>query len=327
MNEEMGKQCLLHNFKGINDIIQAVTNNSVNEYIKNRGPYVPPEHVITLSVSNMKSFPLHIPRNNPTWLISSDPMVAQLLSSAGLNRDLFSNIIREKLTDDNIYGWDELSNNEQDRMTFTMVQAISIEANRDSRAGKNVFYATHKFHNKRPRHDFVMVNMEDESQPAQVLCFLKMTNFDNSICEFYAIVRYLKLCPRQHQPNLCLNCPFTIYEWEVAAHIGRGRRRTLDPVIQMIDVSTILTPAYITPVHETTLLYPTCRNWKTTDKFWYMPTTFTDRAGWDDEDDNEENLDEEVNPDYNDVNIHIPIPGTIIATNDNSSDSDDSDDD
>ena len=93
----------------------------------------------------------------------------------------------------------------------------------------------------------------------------------------------------------------------------------------MIDVSTIITPAYITPVHETTLLYPTSRNWKTTDRFWYMPITFTDRAGWDDEDDDED-LDQEVNPDNNDVNIHIPIPGTI-ATNSDSSDSEDNIDD
>ena len=126
MNEEMSKQCLLHNFKGINDIIQAVTTNSVDEYIKKRGPYVPPDNVIPLSVSNMKTFPLQVSVNNINWLISTDHTVLRLLDSAGLNTELFSATIREKLTDDNIYGWDELSNNDHDKKTLTLVQARLI---------------------------------------------------------------------------------------------------------------------------------------------------------------------------------------------------------
>ena len=50
----------------------------------------------------------------------------------------------------------------------------------------------------------------------------------------------------------------------------------------MIDVATIVSPAFVHPVFCEHSPLPTCRypDWK--DRFWYMERRYTDCAGWDD---------------------------------------------
>ena len=62
----------------------------------------------------------------------------------------FTRAIREKLQEDDVMGFNVLSR-EQQRSCLEIVQGVSINANKDSRAGEIIIYATPKFRMKRPR--------------------------------------------------------------------------------------------------------------------------------------------------------------------------------
>ena len=53
---------------------------------------------------------------------------------------------------------------------------------------------------------------------------------------------------------------------------------------QFIDVSTIISPAFFTPVFHITHATPVCSHPNIVDRFWYISKKYCDRAGWDDVD-------------------------------------------
>ncbi len=104
-----------------------------------------------------------------------------------------------------------------------------------------------------------------------------LLNHNNEAITYYAVVRYLK--PSKNQPHPNIECPFTMYDWEYN-HIGRGHTRPT-VLIQMINVESIASVAFITPVMSTKRNSPDYNNPLQSDLFWYMDRKFCDRAGWD----------------------------------------------
>ena len=302
MNEEMAKQSMLLNHNNMNEFVHAVTTGNMNRYIKERGPYVAPEFVEIKAISNLMGYPLRVDLADNRFR-STEDHYERLLTSTRVTNEELSNVVRGQF---GIEGWALLSRN-PDPVTLRVVQAVSIEGNEESRLGKVIIYATHKFQNTRPRHDFVIVQQaEGENQPAQLCVLLELSNADQTEVQYFAYVRYLLQVEAREETPARYQCPFPVFRWELGAYEqGRGRnRRTRSTVTQLIDVSSIVSPAFMTPVYHLNRNTPVSSKPEQTDRFWYICRQYCDRAGWDDV--NMVDVDQPIAPEVDEVVINIP---------------------
>jgi len=162
-----------------------------------------------------------------------------------------------------------------------LLGGISIEGNIESKFPKVHIYATNSYglKNHVKRYDFVMIQQEDGKQPGQVLALIELSDYQKESILYFAIVRYLK--PSRHQPIASIECPFVIHDWEYHPHSKYGRRRQT-VIVQMINVESIISPAFITPVFKKDSPSIDVNNPLESDLFWNMDVQFTDRAEWDD---------------------------------------------
>jgi hypothetical protein len=135
--------------------------------------------------------------------------------------------------------------------------------------------------NKRPRFDFVTVQITDGVQLAQLCCFIKLTNFNQTKVKYYAFVRYLQEVNQSERPANEVHCPFKMYSWEYT-QVAVGRRRRRIPLVDLINVDTIMSPAFVLPVYSCNRASPVASSPLFTDRFWHLDHKFCDRAGWDD---------------------------------------------
>ena len=73
-----------------------------------------------------------------------------------------------------------------------------------------------------------------------------------------------------------------MYEWEYKYGGGRGNRGIKKYVTQVVDIGTIIGPAFITSVKDKSKADPTFSTPKWSDRFWFIDRKFCDRSGWDD---------------------------------------------
>jgi hypothetical protein len=232
----MANQSMLLNYNVINDFISAVNSNTLEAYIKKNGPYVAPEEVEVQALNNYLSFPLSV--DHDTDLLTGDEEYVAILKGAHLSVALLSNIVQATI---GVRAWNSLKRRHLPTK-LTCVQAISIEGNTESRLGKVILYATQKFRNRRPRYDKVLVQLqESESQPAQLMALLMMTNHDESRINYFAMVRYFVEVDNKEAIHRQYECPFPVYMWELGPYIGR-RRLT---VTQFISIDPIIGPAFM----------------------------------------------------------------------------------
>jgi hypothetical protein len=314
-NTEMGNHCMLLNYNVTNDFIAAVTTNTIEDYVKKNGPYIAPDEVEMLAVTNMKSFTLSI---NFADVMTGNESYVALLKESNLSEAsasiLLKNTVGEK-------AWRSFKR-EVGPTVVTCIQAISIEGNEDSRLGKIILYATHKFRNKRPRYDKVIVQLEgDTVQPAQLLALYMITSHNHLHTQYFAMVRYLMQVDDKEDIPTRYECPFAVYKWELGPYIGQTRQT----VVQFIHVNTIMGPAFMPPVISKTRPSPISRHPRPTDRFWFVDRKYCDRAGWD----NIQNSELIVNTGTNeDDSLYIAVPNlSEIDIDDPDIYVDDSDDD
>ena len=136
------------------------------------------------------------------------------------------------------------------------------------------------------------LQITDGTQPAQLLLMLQLENSDRTQAQHFAVVRYLMEddistydlnSPEYYNINLLNNMkgPFKLYKWEYEIEIqGRRRlRRLLSPTL--IDMTTIVSNAFLAPYHCSKNILPVCKVPKFSDRFWYVDRKFFDRSGWD----------------------------------------------
>jgi hypothetical protein len=318
MNEEMAKQSWLSNYHLINSFKHALTSQKLEEYIIKNGPYIAPRTVQISAGTNMASDFLHV--NEENIVECEGALLNDLMLCVRVTIQTLSNKLKLAFGDE---VWEIMKLGIRPP-SLTVLQSISIEGNKNSRLGKVLIYATHKFRNKRPRHDFVIVQHEDWEQPAQVLLLFQMNSFDNQHSQLFAYVRYLIPVDHRHETPAAYQCPFTQYHLE----FGPRRRGFSEEVI---DVETIMGPAFITPTYQRDHSLPSPNNPLRRDLWWYVDRKFCDRAGWD----NIQPLEEQPRPVLNNNNaieIHVPNIADININDadafvDSNSGEDDFDDD
>jgi hypothetical protein len=64
--------------------------------------------------------------------------------------------------------------------------------------------------------------------------------------------------------------------------VAVGRRRRRIPLVDLINVDTIMSPAFVLPVYSCNRASPVASSPLFTDRFWHLDHKFCDRAGWDD---------------------------------------------
>ena len=157
-------------------------------------------------------------------------------------------------------------------------------------------YATNQFnrrrHRMRSRYDFLNLQITDGTQPAQLLLILQIQNFNRSRTQHFGIVRYLmpenitalQLNSPEYYNNKIIDemrSPVNIYIWEYE-YVTQGRRRFRNGLVPcLIDMSTVVSNAFVAPYHCSKNKLPVCRKPKYSDKFWYIDRKFFDRSGWD----------------------------------------------
>jgi hypothetical protein len=269
MNEEMSISAMLLNYRSTTDFIDAIAYSNVDSYLKKVGPYIGPDNVVINSIINKRYYDLCVHSSNQFESVDRSITLDQLLLGSSLTAASFTKIITTYFEDESY----EKFFNEINPDSIQLLTGISIEGNVESKLGKVYLYATNMFRGNKCRYDFVMVNISDGVQPAQILALFLITGKEKS-SQYYAIVRYLQPANQSKQPDASYNCPFTIYEWEYTT------QRT--PVLSLIEVETISGPAYITPVFRSDERIPNCERPSRGDNFWFIDRTFFDRAGWDD---------------------------------------------
>ena len=137
-----------------------------------------------------------------------------------------------------------------------------------------------------------MLQITNDIQPAQVLLLLQLQNYNKSRTKYFAIVRYLMTKRPSTDPNSPdfmseyilenIKSPYKVLEWGYE-HIVTGRRRYRSPIKPvLIDVSTIISTAFVVPMSIENKAKPVCGHPKYTDQFWYLESKFFDRSGWND---------------------------------------------
>jgi len=267
----MATQCMLSNYNSINQFIHAVTTNTMPQYIKRIGPYVAPEHVVMKPLSNMKSYSLAVDNNN--ILVGSEEF-DNLLNNMQLSPETLTATVRSAFGEG---AW-QILRGAYRPSKLEVVQAISIEGNKESKFGKNIFYATNEFQKKRHRYDHVLVDIGGgETQPAQLMMLFQLHNHNRSHVQFFGLVRFISEIPQRLRPHARYACPFPIYEWE----IQRGANRVRKFSTLFIDMAAIVGLAFVTPVFTENIDHPSPLNPKFSDQFWYIDKRFCDRDGWD----------------------------------------------
>jgi hypothetical protein len=306
MNEEMAKQSLAQNYYYTNELLAAISNNNIVEYIQKFGPYIPPTVVIIKKVHIYQSFSLQIDINNN--LFCDEENIDDVLLGSSVDINKLVRYTKRVLDTEN---WNRVKN--YDNCVLNIVQSISIEGNKESQAGKIILYATNKFKNKRPRYSFVSVNICEGTQPAQILCFLEYIDYLNETQKYYAIIRYMMPVKENTKKNdnfiESIDSPFKLYEWEWN-HLIRNRQRVRGNIITaIVEADTIVDTAFIIPVYTKNTTVPDCGNPEYNDRFWYGDKQFFDRSGWDDI-----LLQDEIE---NDNENNDEIPGIYIVRDDN----------
>ena len=296
MNEEMAKQSLLQNYFYTNELLNAIASNSIVNHVIKFGPYIAPSTVIITKINNHSSYSLHI--NDNDLLDCKSKPLHNILFGSSLSVDSFTQYCRSKLGEEN---WEMLKYNRN--CSLKIIQGISIEGNEDTKLGKIMLYATNTFKNKRHRYSFISVMISDAHQPAQTLCFVQfsMLNETNDAhVYYYAIIRYLMpaIDVQQHIYNIIttIDSPFKLYEWEWSYTRKNGRRVKGPIIMDIIEVETIVSPAFVIPVFIDCTTIADCHLPSYTDRFWYADHKFFDRSDWDDiilqqeiDDNNEDN--------------------------------------
>jgi hypothetical protein len=292
MNEEMSKAAMLLNYRSTVDLIDAVNNHSLDKYIKYVGPHIGPEIVVTEPIRNRSHYLLVLDSTNNLECHNEESIrLDNVLKGSSLTGRSITKLIVDKFGVNFFLG---LSTK------LVLVTGISIEGNVESKIGKIHLYATNQFKKNILRYDFAMIQISDGLQPAQILAFL-LRECDNIIQNF-AIIRYLR--PSFEQPSAIYNCPFTQYEWEYM------NSASIKPIVDIIEVSTIAGPAFMTPVFQSNKRSPTCSKPNRSDKFWYLHRNFFDRAGWEDI----HTINEDSRFNINDLEIILPecnVDGSI----------------
>ena len=275
MNTEMAKQSLLHNYNTFNDFLYAFTTDEMGTFIRDRGPPQHPDEVEYSRMNNMPAISITYNAHNDV-LSDEDATYHAILQSAKNTNDEVS--LDFKSYED---AWESLRRGSN---TLLLVQGISIHGNEESKLGKIHLYATHSFHGKSSRYDYVVIQLDQGAvQPAQLLLLFEMTNSRTQEITYYAHVRYLQLVTRiTDVPSKSYLCPFQMYEWEYQYSGGRGNRGRKKYVTQVVDIGTIIGPAFITAVKDKSKTDPTFSTPKWTDRFWLIDRKFCDRSGWDD---------------------------------------------
>jgi len=277
MNEEMAFQSMLLNYHSINEFTHAFASNTLLDYIRERGPYVAPDDVEIKAISNMKSYPVIIQQNNT---IQGEDDLDKLLHSGKLTTTSLKAIIVSTFQEQ---AWNDLRL-VHEATSLTVLQGISIEGNEETKLGKVLLYATHNFQKCRARHDFILVQLGlGEEQPAQLLLLLQLSTHDNEHIQFFAIVRYLVEVGHREETAPQYHCPFPVFKLEEEPPVRGARQRGRIYATQLIDVKTIIGPAFMTPVFQLrNALLPAPNRPHQDDRFWYINRKFCDRAGWDD---------------------------------------------
>jgi hypothetical protein len=298
MHQEMFKQSVLMNHSVTEEFVEAIASDRVDDYITKRGPYVAPDVVIMKRIGNMKHYVLTV--SDDGLLTCDETPLTDLITHSEVDDIYFSNAVRHCLGHEN---WMKLSNK---TLSMTLLQGLSIEGNDDSKAGVNYLYCTESFlSDNLARYDFVYVSLVDlEPQPAMLLTMFEISTEDrssddsddeeeNEVCHYYAMIAYLRKSVQTEQPLSSWKCPLTKYQWELHYNNGvLGGSR----LIQIVDMSTIIAPAWIVPVFHKTQTPVMGRHHRRTDRFWFLDRKFCDRAGWEDavpiqdEADNDEDL-------------------------------------
>jgi hypothetical protein len=293
MNEEMSKAAMLLNYRSTVDLIDAVNKNGLDKYIKYVGPHIGPEIVVTEPIRNKSNFIIVLNSTNNLQCQNEEYMcLDNLLKGSSLTGTTLTKVIVDK------FGINFLLDLTAKLVLLT--GGISIEGNVESKIGKVLLYATNEFKKNVLRYDFAMIQISDGLQPAQMLAFLSRES--DNIIQYFAIIRYLR--PSFEQPSSIYNCPFTQYEWEYM------NSASTKPIVDIIEVSTIAGPAFMTPVFQSNKRFPICSKPNRSDKFWYLHRNFFDRAGW--EDIHTINEDGRIN--INDLEIILPecnVDGSI----------------
>ena len=137
-----------------------------------------------------------------------------------------------------------------------------------------------------------MLQITNDTQPAQVLLLLQLQNFNKNKTKYFAIIRYMmpkRPCNDPNSPDFLsdyilenIKSPYKVYEWEYE-FVLNGRRRYRSPIKPcLVDVSTIISTAFVVPMSLENKPKPTCGHPKYSDQFWYVDRKFFDRSGWDD---------------------------------------------
>lgn len=79
-----------------------------------------------------------------------------------------------------------------------------------------------------------------------------------------------------------IKSPYKLYQWEYD-YITKGRKQYRSALKSiLIEVSTIISTAFIVPMFTEKKTKPICAHPRYTDLFWYIDRKFFDRSGWDD---------------------------------------------
>ena len=294
MNAEMSISAMLLNYRSTTDFIDAIAYNNVDSFLKKVGPYIGPDNVVINPILNKRHYDLQGNSINQFESVDRSITLDQLLLGSYLTASSFTKGVTAYFEEESYEKF--FSNNNPD--SIQLLTGISIEGNVESKLGKVYLYATNMFRGNKCRYDFVMVNISDGVQPAQLLAFFLITGSEKTT-KYYAIIRYLQPVNQSKQPDASYNCPFSIYEWEYSTS-----KRT--PILSVIEVETIAGPAYITPVFRTDERIPICKSPSRVDNIWFIDRTFFDRAGWDDI----HTINIETNINLHDYEIVLPTDDT-----------------
>lgn len=233
----------------------------------------------------------------------------KLLTLAKLSVAKFCHILSSQLGPAR---WNSLKPGAIHPRKLELIQGISVEGNADSGVGKVFMYATHDFYRRgRPRYDFVLVQIEDGHQPAQLCALLKLTKRNNEQSKYFALVRYMHEVHDRKKPSAAMHCPFQVLQWEMeASGVIAGGRPVFSPLVCCVEMTTIVGPAFITQRYSTLPLNETRLSFQ---RFWMIDRKFCDRAGWENVNINDGNHDDVVD---DNIDINIPIGGDLFEVQD-----------
>jgi hypothetical protein len=167
-----------------------------------------------------------------------------------------------------------------------VLSAVTYKGNAESMVGSGTIYATLHFspRQNKPRFDFVSVLFDNSIELAQVLNFIEISN-GNGECALYAYVAWLTKEDGQYLPKNTIKtgigyAPFDYFERYRYCSDEFYKGTQFKCQIDLIDVTTIMGPAYIVPDFKDTdlsLAKPSRHH-----RFFLVHRKWTDRSDWED---------------------------------------------